>query len=90
VRYFDFFGCGRAYPDDSGDCGTIRNRVASVSKTLLKTARGLLASALEKRHSLKEFLLAPQSNCDLRALMWCSAIRWPWLWFAAGGKSTIA
>jgi DNA-binding transcriptional regulator YhcF (GntR family) len=42
--------------------------VASVSKTLLKTARGLLASALEKRHTFEEFLLTPRSRSDLRGV----------------------
>jgi DNA-binding transcriptional regulator YhcF (GntR family) len=42
--------------------------VASVSKTLLKTARGLLASALEKRHMLEEFLVTPRSKNDLRGV----------------------
>jgi GntR family transcriptional regulator len=39
--------------------------VASVSETLLKTARSLLASALGQRHALREFQLPQQGQVDL-------------------------
>lgn len=50
--------------------------VVSVSKTLLKTARGLLASALEKRHTLEEFLITPRKKNDLRGvdLVFCDSL----------------
>jgi GntR family transcriptional regulator len=42
--------------------------VASVSKTFLKTARGLLAPALGRRHTFLEFLIAPKQTRDLRGI----------------------
>ena len=50
--------------------------VASVSKTFLKTARGLLASAVEERHMLEESLLTPRSKNDLRGvdLLFCDSL----------------
>jgi GntR family transcriptional regulator len=50
--------------------------VASVSKMLLKTARGLLAPALGERHTLKEFLVTPGGKADLRGvdLAFCDSL----------------
>jgi len=50
--------------------------VASVSKTLLKTARGLLASAVGERHTLKEFLVSSTGTADLRGidLAFCDSV----------------
>ena len=41
--------------------------VVSVSGILLKTARGLLAPALGRRHELRELLVVPGDQLDLRA-----------------------
>jgi len=48
----------------------------SVSKVFLNTARGLLAPALEHRHTLCEYLLPVESPSDLRAtdLAFCDSI----------------
>jgi GntR family transcriptional regulator len=50
--------------------------VASISRRLLKTARGLLASAVGERHSLKEFLVPPTGTADLRGvdLAFCDSV----------------
>jgi hypothetical protein len=42
----------------------------------LKTARGLLASAVGERHSLKEFLVPPTGTADLRGvdLAFCDSV----------------
>jgi DNA-binding transcriptional regulator YhcF (GntR family) len=42
--------------------------VASISKSLLKTARGLLAPVLGRRHPYKEFLLPAAGRGDLRGI----------------------
>jgi DNA-binding transcriptional regulator YhcF (GntR family) len=50
--------------------------VASISKTLLKAARGLLASAIGERHTLKEVLISPTGTIDLRGtdLVFCDSV----------------
>lgn len=50
--------------------------VASISRTLLKTARGLLAPAVGERHSLKEFLISRMGTADLRGvdLAFCDSV----------------
>jgi GntR family transcriptional regulator len=40
--------------------------VASVSRILLKTARGVLAPALRRKHTLQQFLIRPGRSKDLR------------------------
>ena len=42
--------------------------VASVSETVLKTARSVLPSALGQRHTLREFPLPSQGHTDLRGI----------------------
>lgn len=53
--------------------------VASVSEMLLKTARGLLASALGQWHTLREFQLSRQDQADLRGvdLAFCDSLAMP-------------
>jgi GntR family transcriptional regulator len=50
--------------------------VASISRTLLKTARGLLAPAVGERHTLKEFLVSQAGTADLRGvdLAFCDSV----------------
>lgn len=50
--------------------------VASISRRLLKTARGLLASAVGERHTLKEFLVSRTRTADLRGvdLAFCDSV----------------
>ena len=40
----------------------------SVSESLLKTARGLLAPAIGRRHTYKEFLVPSNGSVDLRGI----------------------
>jgi GntR family transcriptional regulator len=42
--------------------------MASVSPTLLKTARSLLAPVLGRRHTFREFLISPERHTDLRGM----------------------
>jgi DNA-binding transcriptional regulator YhcF (GntR family) len=42
--------------------------VVSVSESLLKTARGLLAPAIERRHTFREFLAPRAGHIDLRGI----------------------
>jgi hypothetical protein len=42
--------------------------VASVSQTVLKTARSLLASAVERRHSFRDVLVRPKQRTELRGV----------------------
>jgi len=42
--------------------------MASISPTLLKAARSLLAPVLGQRHTLREFLLSPKEPADLRGM----------------------
>lgn len=50
--------------------------IASISEALLKTARSLLAPAVGRRHTLKEFLLARRIKTDLRAVdvVFCDSV----------------
>ena len=50
--------------------------VVSVSSVFLKTARGLLAPALERRHTLCEYLIPLEKPSALRAadLVFCDSI----------------
>jgi DNA-binding transcriptional regulator YhcF (GntR family) len=53
--------------------------VASVSEMLLKTARGLLASALGQRHALREVQLPQRGHVDLRGVdvAFCDSLSMP-------------
>jgi DNA-binding transcriptional regulator YhcF (GntR family) len=50
--------------------------VASISNTLLKTARSLLASAVGRRHSFREVLVGAREHPDLRAadMVFCDSL----------------
>jgi GntR family transcriptional regulator len=50
--------------------------VASISKRLLRTARGLLAPAIGDLHTLKEFLVSPGEKADLSGvdLAFCDSV----------------
>jgi DNA-binding transcriptional regulator YhcF (GntR family) len=50
--------------------------VASISESLLKTARGLLAPAITRKHTFKEFLISGKKRLDLKAvdLTFCDSI----------------
>jgi GntR family transcriptional regulator len=53
--------------------------VASVSQTLLKTARSLLASALGSRHTFREVLISPNGSTELRGvdIAFCDSLAMP-------------
>ena len=50
--------------------------VASISRIFLRTARGLLASAVGERHSFKEFLISGKATADLSGveLAFCDSV----------------
>jgi GntR family transcriptional regulator len=50
--------------------------VASVSESLLKTARSLLAAAVRRKHTFKEFLLSPGERIELESvdLAFCDSV----------------
>ena len=62
---------------DLGESSVIA--VVSVSRTLLKTARSLLASVLGRRHEYKEVLLPARGRADLRGphLVFCDSVVFP-------------
>ena len=53
--------------------------VASVSKSLLKTARGVLAPSIGREHTYQEFLLSMDQEADMRGmdLVFCDSISLP-------------
>lgn len=53
--------------------------VASVSESLLKTARGLLAAAVARKHTYQEFLLSGREQIGLKTidLVFCDSIAMP-------------
>lgn len=53
--------------------------IASVSRSLLRTAQGLLAPVVNERHTVKEFLLPMQGNADLRGIdvVFCDSLTMP-------------
>src|SRR3954464_14586934 len=61
--------------------------VASISEGFLRTARGLLAPAIRRRHTLQAFLLTQKSRVDLREmdLVFCDSIAMA----VVSGKRTI-
>jgi GntR family transcriptional regulator len=55
--------------------------VASVSESLLKTARSLFAAAIARKHTFKEFLLSPEEELELKGMdvVFCDSMTMPFV-----------